>query len=256
VLVRCVKPSSLVRSVICRVKAPGSTRPGCGFTCSTTFTCNRSGWPWSSSLEVARVSCREEDHLVTRPEVEAARDEVVRLARVAREDDLLGRDTQGTRRRACAPTPCLRRASPVGERRIAIHVLRGRNHGLDDRDREGHRLAAFITPRSAGIRNCSRTERQKLSPAAAAPPRRPRPGPALAPAGEKRRHARDPQPAPANRRRLRFIGVNPAGSIRTALPQAGHTLRTGQRPAVGIPVGSVTPHVPRTAAAPHSIARS
>jgi hypothetical protein len=85
--------------------------------------------------EVARMVVVPDDHLIARPELEAARDPVVSLAGVARDDDLFGRDAQ----RLGEKLPCLlalareaRSHGGAGERLVVARVLLER---LDDRKR-------------------------------------------------------------------------------------------------------------------------
>src|SRR5438093_8852486 len=72
---------------------------------------------------VARVVVGEDHHFVAGFQVDAVRDRVVRLARVARDDDLLGRDPEEFGQRLT------RRFLPCGElpsvlpRRVGVHVL-------------------------------------------------------------------------------------------------------------------------------------
>jgi hypothetical protein len=88
-------------------------------------------------VEVARVVVGEEEDLVPRLEVQPARDEVVRLARVAGEDDLLGSDAQELRDRASRRLLALPELHAVRERGIPVEVAGRRHHRVDHHGRRG-----------------------------------------------------------------------------------------------------------------------
>ena len=136
--------------------------------------------------EVARVVVLEARmHLVAGLEVEAVRHHVVRLAGVAGDDDLFGRDAQerGERLARASPSRGISRARLLGDgsrstlSRLARAALRAPGREA------GQRLAAFITARSGGITNCSRTLFQNASPRGGAAGAS---APAGAPAGPRR----------------------------------------------------------------------
>ena len=143
--------------------------------------------------QVARVVVRMDDHLVARLEVETVRHQVVRLAGVARDDDLVGRHAQELGQRLARVLLLRHQAgrgcSATGRGRRS----RSRAGSVSSTGREaGQRFAAFMTARSGGITNCSRTLFQNASPAAAPPGASARDGRAPAaptPGREERRRA-------------------------------------------------------------------
>ena len=115
--------------------------------------------------EVARMVVGMDDDLVAGLEVEAVRDEVVRLAGVAGDDDLVGRDAQELGERLARVLllrdTAARGCSATGrDRRSAVSRVSASSTGRE----AGQRLAAFITARSGGITNWSRTLFQNTSP--------------------------------------------------------------------------------------------
>ena len=82
---------------------------------------------------VARMVVGGEQHLVAGLEIDAGGDQVVRLAGVARDDDLFRRDAQELREELARVLAAVAELRAVVLRRILIHVLRQPVHRLEHR---------------------------------------------------------------------------------------------------------------------------
>src|SRR5439155_8078208 len=97
-------------------------------------------------VQVARVVVGKEQHVVVVPELEPARYEVVRLARVAGDDDLLRRDAERRGEQAPRFLASLRELRADGIRRIRVVLTRIPLDGLDDGERRRTEIRGVDEP--------------------------------------------------------------------------------------------------------------
>ena len=144
------------------------------------------------------------EHFVAGLEVEPVRDDVVRLAGVAGDDDLFRRDAQelGERFRVSSFASDSR-ARFCGDGSLST-LSRLSVSASSTGAEAGQRLAAFITARSGGMTNCARTLPERLAAAGPPPASAGAAGSWLAHAGsakERRRSAEQPRKSRPKSRR-------------------------------------------------------
>ena len=119
--------------------------PGCGFFCATVTTREAEALRLFRHARGCWVIVGEDDHFVAGLQVEAVRDQVVRLAGVAGDDDLFGRDAQELGERLAGLLLLgISRARLTGDgsaSTVCVSRVRTSTTGRD----AGQRLAAFMT---------------------------------------------------------------------------------------------------------------
>ena len=175
--------------------------------------------------QVARVVVLVQQHLVAGLEVQAVRHHVVRLAGVARDDDLVGRHAQELGQRLARRFLLGHQPGAVVRRRIAVDALRlSRVRPRRPAATPGTGWRRSSPPGPGGITNCSRTLFQNGSPAD---------GPAGSSAGRRRRpcarsRVREERGRAADREQLGERAARDGGGlVDIAIPPAGQ--RPGDR---------------------------